>query len=441
MNKKNSVVLRPLDNCQVETPPEIISFVWKILKKYRKNSGNVIDFGAGDGRFSIDGSYNKYTGIEIDEDKKTINHFSKKAELKYGCMLDVHDLYDLSIGNPPYYRHHDINRAWRKKAIEVISNETLTPINELCNLFVYFIWMSILRTKEDGIISLIIPYEWVSRPSVKHLRDYVKKNKWAVDVYRFEDVDNIFPDVLTTASLTIINKSVSDGRWNYYNVDKDLNITSRKGQTDTGKEVLPYIVGGEIKAQRGFSPGSQKIFVLTEGIRVRHGIGKKDVIPCVTSFRNIPVDVSILNEKNFKKFFIDNKAKCWLLDTEKKVSDTVKAYLDSIPEDGKNTWTCQNRDIWYKYKIPKIPKILFSSGFVRIRPKMMKNSVGAVAVGSVFGIISEKRIPRSNMLLEYLKSYDFEGRVVHHAGSLRKIEVNQMNWVINQYYNKNRENL
>ena len=441
MDDKTTVVLRPLDNCQVGTPPEVTSFTWKILKKYRKNFGRVIDFGAGDGRFSLRGTYNRYTGIEIDQKKKTINNLPKNAELKYGCMLDENALYDLSVGNPPYYRHHDINRAWRKKAIDVISDETLTSINELCNLFVYFIWMSILRTKGDGIIALIIPYEWVSRPSVKHLRDYIKKNNWAVDVFRFEDIDNIFPDVLTTASLTIINKSKSDGKWKYYNVNKEFKITQRNGQTGTGKEVLPYVIGGDIKAQRGFSPGSQKIFVLTEGERVHHGIGKKDVIPCVTSFRNIPEALTILNEKNFKKYFIDNKTKCWLLNTERKVSDSVKAYLENIPQDEKNTWTCQNRDVWYKYRIPKTPKILFSSGFVGTRPKIVKNAIGAVAVGSIFGIMSEKRIPHLNKLLDYLKSYDFESRVVHHAGSLRKIEVKQMNWVINQFYNKNGKNL
>jgi hypothetical protein len=45
-------------------------------------------------------------------------------------------------------------------------------LNELCNLYIYFMCLALIKTKKDGIVALVIPYEWVSRPSANALREY-----------------------------------------------------------------------------------------------------------------------------------------------------------------------------------------------------------------------------------------------------------------------------
>src|SRR5438045_1896468 len=55
-----------LSKSQVSTPPDVVSLFWKITKKHRPHFRSVLDMGAGDCRLAKGGSYDSYTGVEID---------------------------------------------------------------------------------------------------------------------------------------------------------------------------------------------------------------------------------------------------------------------------------------------------------------------------------------------------------------------------------------
>jgi hypothetical protein len=77
-----------------------------------------------------------------------------------------------------------------------------------------------------------------------------------------------------------------------------------------------------------------------------------------------------------------------------------------------------------------VPRILFSSGFTEFGPKVMLNSVGARAVGAVLGI--HGKVP-ARRLQNHLLTLNFEKRVVAHARKLKKVEVKQLNAVLNAF--------
>jgi len=424
---------KKLDGCQIQTQLKIVKVLWDILLKYRELIGVVADFGAGDGRFALEGNYKKYIGVEVDRSQRPIDNLPNNAVLKNGCLLDIKQKFDACIGNPPYYRHHAINSDWKEKAGGLIKQETGFTVNKLANLFIYFLWFSLIRSMPNGIIALIVPYEWVSRPSCKSLREFIIQNNWKVDVYRFKDEKAIFPEVLTTSSITVIDKSVTNGQWNYFDIDEKLKTSKRDGITGTGEIVLPYEDGGNIYAKRGFSPGSQKVFALTEQERITNRIEFDEVVPCVTSFREFPADITVLGKRAFRKYFVDAGKKCWLLKTEGKLSDRVLKYFQQVPEKEKKNYTCREREIWYAYKNQEAPKVLYSSGFVQFGPKMAVNKIGAVPLGSVHGIHSRNGNADMNKLVESLRGFDYESKVVRHAKTLIKVEVKQMNAVINEY--------
>ncbi len=424
---------KKLNGCQIQTPPQIVKFFWSILQNYRESIGVVADFGAGDGRFSLGGNYRKYIGVEVDYSQRPIDSLPNNAILQNGCLLDVKRKFDACIGNPPYYRHHAINSNWKEKARKLVKQETGFTVNKLANLFIYFLWFSLIRSISDGIIAVIVPYEWVSRPSCKSLREFITQNHWRVDVYRFKDEKAIFPEVLTTSSITVIDKSVTDGKWNYYDIDEELKVNDRNGITGTGKIVLPYEDGGNIYAKRGFSPGSQKVFTLTEQERITHQIEYDEIVPCVTSFREFPADINVLGKRAFRKHFVDAGKKCWLLKTEEKLNDRILKYFEQVPDKEKKNYTCREREIWYAYKNQEAPKVLYSSGFVKFGPKIAINKIGAVPLGSVHGIHTRNGSAGLKELVGYLRGFDYESKVVRHAKTLIKVEVRQMNAVINEY--------
>lgn len=399
----------------------------------------MFDMGAGDCRFATGGSFDQYVGVEIDRKRVSVARPPANGKIVHGCAFRHEAVeYDACIGNPPYARHHDIQNPWKDRTVARLERELGVSLNKHCNLYIYFFCLALLKSRRDGLVALLIPYEWVSRPSAKALREYIHRHRWNVAVYRFQMP--IFEGVMTTASVSIVDKAKAEGRWNYYDITSDYKVVKREGITDSRQGLLDYEKRGKIWGLRGLSPGSQQIFTFTEGERIRTGLRKRDVVPCVTTLRNTPRTLRTLSRAAFQKHFVQAGEKCWLLRShEDQRSSTLNAYLDSVPAKARQTFTCQNQVPWYKYLPHPVSQILFGSGFTKFGPKVLLNSVGARAVGSVWGIHSEKKLPLRRLQARLLKM-NFERRVVAHAKTLKKIEVKQLNAVLNLFDKQERMN-
>ena len=238
---------------------------------------------------------------------------------------------------------------------------------------------------------------------------------------------------MTTASISVIDKGKKDGHWAYHEIEKDGTIAKLGQLTGSNYKILPYENRGKVWAMRGMSPGTQKVFTLTEGNRIHMGLSHDDVVPCVTSLRETPRTLKRLNRSAFRKHFIDAGVKCWLIRSNTdNLSSRLRAYLDNVPEDLRDTWTCTSRDLWYRYSLSDPPGLLVSMGFTSFGPKIIVNSIKAHAVGSVCGVYAQHNIAWSR-LRAYLTAIDFEKRIVSHAKVLKKVEIRQFNAVLNEY--------
>jgi hypothetical protein len=421
-----------LARSQVDTPPEIVDVFWRITHGYRPDFSTVLDLGAGDCRFARGGRYAQYEGVEIDRSRHPASGLPRNARVHYNCAFEhKRSGYSACIGNPPYVRHHDLDEEWRDAIATRLTQETGLNINRKCNLYVYFLFLALLKAEEDGLVSMIVPYEWVSRPSAKPLRDFISANGWHVDAFRFSE--SIFNGVLTTASISVIDKRNRDGKWRYHNVSKKGKTADLGTMTGTTEGIFSYDNRGALWAMRGMSPGTQKIFTLTEGERVHAGLRHEDVHPCVTSLRDVPRDLTCLTPAKFREHFVNGGARCWLIKSHvDPMSPRLQAYLRSIPESKRDTWTCTSRETWYRYTLFDVPGLLVSTGFTAFGPKILVNSVQAHAVGSVCGVYADGKC-RWTDLHNYLTAVDFEKRVVSHAKALKKIEIRQLNSVLNAF--------
>jgi hypothetical protein len=388
--------------------------------------------GAGDCRFAKGGLFDFYVGVEIDKAHVASARPPKNGRIIQGCVFQHKgDEYDACVGNPPYARHHDIETKWKDLTTARLEQGMAVPLDKHCNLYIYFFCLALLKTRKDGLAALVVPYEWVSRPSAKGLREYIRRNRWNVAVYRFQMP--IFEGVMTTASVSIVDKSKRAGRWEYYDIDPKYRVVERQGITGAREGVLDYARRGAIWGLRSLSPGSQKIFTLTEGERIRAGLRKRDVVPCVTTLRRVPRSLRVLSRSAFEKHFVKAGARCWLIrSSEAERSAALNAYLEAVPKKDRQTYTCRNQSPWFNYEPHPVPQMLFSSGFTKFGPKVLVNSVGARAVGSVWGVHATRRLPLRR-LQAYLLRINFEKRVVAHAKTLKKVEVKQLNAVLNRF--------
>jgi hypothetical protein len=431
-----------LDRCQVDTPPSLVNATWEHVRLLRPKLKRVIDFGAGDGRFSRGGNYTHYVGYEIDRSRCCEISLPPKAVILNRCAFSdqIQDA-DLCIGNPPFVRNQDLPFGWRQRVSALLEQRTGVALSGLANAWQYFFLLSLVSAKSNGLVALVIPYEWVSRPAAKLLRDYIVEQRWNVSVYRL--VDTTFDSVLTTSSITIVDKAERDGCWRYFEETAEgiyIALSSPSGAT---KGVIPYLSRSKVnkigpRAIRGLSPGTQKVLTLTEGERVRLGLRiQRDVVPCVTTLRVLPANVKKLDNDSFRIFYRLMGQKCWLIRTDKPPSRALHSYLKGVPPAEYQTSTCLERKEWWKFNMPPVPALLMSMCFKGRFPKGVENVVAARAVGGVCGIYNVDKTT-SARLANGLNGVDIRKRIVAHSNGLRKIEINQLNALLADYFIGNR---
>lgn len=404
---------------------------WAHIGFLRSYVGKVLDLGAGDARFAFGGAYREYVGYEIDGERCANVNLPANAKLLNQCAFsDEVDDADVCIGNPPFVRNQDLPAGWRERASYVLQSRLGVSVSGLANAWQYFFLQSLASLKDNGLCALIIPYEWVSRPSARALRDFIQSQRWDVNVYRL--VDTTFDSVLTTSSITIVDKSKRTGVWSYFEETAEGVYVPLPSPSGSRAGVISYIKRSDIpigapRAVRGLSPGTQKVLTLTEGERVRSGLViDHDVVPCVTTLRNLPSDLRILDKAAFHRFYRSPGQKCWLIRTDIAASDTLNAYLAAVPADQYQTATCLEREDWWRFRMPSVPSVLIAQSFKGEFPKGVRNDIGARSVGGVSGIynVSEQQI---DVIVGGLGGEDLRNRVVAHSNGLRKIEINQLN--------------
>ena len=314
---------------------------------------------------------------------------------------------------------------------------TDVSISGLANAWQYFFLLAIASLKDDGLSALVIPYEWVSRPSARALREYIHKHHWSVRVYRLADTR--FNGVLTTSSITIVDKARKDGSWKYFEETTGDRYLRLKSPTGSPAGVIEYVRSRDVpagtpRAIRGLSPGTQKVLTLTEGERVRSGLWiGRDVVPCVTSLRHLPAETRELNDAAFRHHYRDQGRKCWLIRTDKDLSSVLRLYVDAVPATEYQTATCLERADWWKFRMPLVPRVLIAQSFKGEYPKGVSNWIKARAVGGVCGIYNVND-DQAQRLVKGLTGMGLRDRVVAYSNGFRKIEINQLNALLRQEF-------
>ncbi|MDE7309965.1 MAG: Eco57I restriction-modification methylase domain-containing protein [Lachnospiraceae bacterium] len=76
------------------------------------------------------------------------------------------DSFSLIIGNPPYVNPHDIN----KETVQFLKKSFITTQSGVFNIFYAFIEKGLNYLEEDGILSFIIPNNFLTIKSASELR-------------------------------------------------------------------------------------------------------------------------------------------------------------------------------------------------------------------------------------------------------------------------------
>ncbi len=229
---------------------------------------------------------------------------------------------NLILANPPYVRHHHLDREDKERLQALVYRMAGVKINGLAGLYVYFLLLATAWMEDGGYAAWLIPSEFMDVNYGRALKQYLTERVTLVRVHRF-DPDNVqFGDALVSSVVLVFRKMApppghaveftfggtirephaSDSipldklresrKWTVYpsHARNDRRTSSdRDGPT----------LGDFFRIQRGIATGSNKFFVLDRRDAERRRFPKRYLRPILPSPRLLKTTVIEADEEGY----------------------------------------------------------------------------------------------------------------------------------------------
>lgn len=166
------------------TPPSCVSTNIDLLQPYIKNICNVLEPSCGSGEYIT--ALNKFPHFNITGIENNITIYETILQLKndnvniynYDYLLYKTDTkYDLIIGNPPYFvmKKNDVNKEYH------------TYFEGRPNIFILFIIKSLKMLNDDGILSFVLPKNFLNCLYYDKTRQYISNHFQIIHIIECND--------------------------------------------------------------------------------------------------------------------------------------------------------------------------------------------------------------------------------------------------------------
>lgn len=229
---------------------------------------------------------------------------------------------NLILANPPYVRHHHLEREDKGRLQALTHRMTGVEVNGLAGLYVYFLLLATAWMEEGGYAAWLIPSEFMDVNYGAALKRFLTDRVELLRVHRFDAEDVQFGDALVSSVVLVFHKApparehtveftfggtmakpharesvmldrLRDSRkWTVYpeHAGNDRR-TSTNGEGPT--------LGDFFRIQRGIATGSNKFFVLERTDAARRGLPKKFLRPILPSPRHLKATIIDADEDGY----------------------------------------------------------------------------------------------------------------------------------------------
>ncbi len=215
---------------------------------------------------------------------------------------------NLILANPPYVRHHHLERDEKERLQALAYRITGVEVNGLAGLYVYFLLLATAWMEDGGYAGWLIPSEFMDVNYGAALKRYLTDRVTLIRAHRFDPGDVQFGDALVSSVVLVFRKtppppghavkfsfggtvrdpSAGDSipldqlresrKWTVY---PSHARNDRRASSDGDGPTL----GDLFRIQRGIATGSNKFFVLVRRDAERFGIPKRYLRPILPSPR------------------------------------------------------------------------------------------------------------------------------------------------------------
>jgi adenine-specific DNA-methyltransferase len=111
------------------------------------------------------------------------------------------------LANPPYVRHHHMNREDKERLQSLAFKMTGVEVNGLAGLYVYFLLLATAWMEDGGIAAWLIPSEFMDVNYGAALKGFLANRVTLIRAHRFDPDDVQFGDALVSSVVLVFRKT------------------------------------------------------------------------------------------------------------------------------------------------------------------------------------------------------------------------------------------
>lgn len=405
------------------------------------------------------------TGFDIDEtilsDAKTYFNTIDQVSLSLKDYMfnDWGNKYDGIICNPPYLKFHDYNN---KQILEEVEDKLKFKFNGFTNLYTLFLLKSIFQLNKDGRAAYIIPSEFLNADYGTLVKEYLLKTKTLKHLFIIDFKENVFDDVLTTASILLLANDDNNSEINITTIDSKSDLQSveqyiesypnGKGEfTLEPKDLDPsikwrkyYQLQNSInyknlvpftsfaKVVRGIATGANEYFAFKPSKAQKYAIPKENLLPCICKAKD--VKTNFFTTEDFKKLIEDDEL-TYLFNGHVSHSQKVYDYIAKGEAEKINEkYLTKSRNPWYAIE-NRPPAPIWVSVFNRNGIKFIRNEANVSNLTTFHCVYPAKENLFSKVNIDLLFAYlltdvakeIFNDNRREYGNGLKKFEPNDLN--------------
>lgn len=179
------------------------------------NVDMILDPAAGRGAFfkallTLGNKGISFLGFDIDTEVLSDEIYSQT-----GCIVEQRDFlknppdkkFEAIVANPPYIRHHRINRETKLFLKKMSSSITGSVIDGRAGYHVYFLILALSLLKQNGRLAFIMPADTCEGKFAKNLWQWISSEYCLDCVITFDKEATPFPGVDTNAIVLLIRNT------------------------------------------------------------------------------------------------------------------------------------------------------------------------------------------------------------------------------------------
>ncbi len=416
---------------------------------------------------------NTAIGVEVDKDFYTAANElwgHTNINLVSGDFTEIESFENINllISNPPYVRHHYIDKEQKAKLSAMTQKETGVSLSGLAGLYCYFILSAHKWLAPKAICGWLIPSEFMDVNYGSKLKEYLLNKVHLLRVHRYNPENCKFDDATVSSCVVWFRNEIVEDNYDVefsyggthenpelsQRVDRNTLKKSRKwtrfanniSDDESQSKSVPTI-GDFFTIKRGLATGDNDFFILSKEQIDELDLDMDFFTPILPSPRHLKCNEVFGDQNGYPclntQYFL---LSCKLPENEvKERFPAIWNYLSGGIDTTAQKYLCKNRKVWYyqenRAATPFLCSYMGRGSNEHAAPfRFILNHTSAIATNSYLmlypkAILQEAIAQTPDILYEVWNALsnitandlESEGRV--YGGGLKKIEPKELSYV------------